>query len=167
LQEVTKTIESLENVKCSYVLAYSNGDIKEMCCFFEGSSNEKELQESTTKILPSHMIPAKFVRIEKWPLTGSDKIDRNKLLEMIYDKKKTVSAFNVMELTDIWKNVLDTDEINENSNFFQLGGQSFQVLSVIQEYANSFGLSIELIDFFKNPTLAEQIIFFNERKKAC
>jgi acyl-coenzyme A synthetase/AMP-(fatty) acid ligase/acyl carrier protein len=167
LQEVTKTIESLENIKYAYVLAYSNGDMKEMCCFFEGSQNEKELQESAIKVLPAHMVPAKFVRVEEWPLTGSDKIDRNKLLEMICDKKKTVSAFNVTELTDIWKNVLDTDEINENSNFFQLGGQSFQVLSVIQEYANSFGLSIELVDFFKNPTLAEQMIFFNERKKAC
>ncbi|GHT91035.1 hypothetical protein FACS1894122_02670 [Alphaproteobacteria bacterium] len=160
LQEVKKNIESLKEIECAYVLAHSNGDTKEMYCFFEGKLSEKELEESVSKILPHHMVPSRFIRVDKWPLNSSDKIDRNKLIETLTIKQNIASVISRASVVELWKNILDVDAIDDNSNFFELGGQSFQALQIIQEYINNFGLSMELVDFFKNPTLMEQVTFF-------
>lgn len=164
LQEVTRSIESLESVRCAYVLTYSSGDTQEICCFFEGEQNETELQKIAANVLPSHMMPSMFVRVEKWPLNGSDKIDRNALSEMISIAKTNTSSFDVFQLMKLWKEILATNSIDEKSNFFQLGGQSFQALQIIQRYINDFALSMELVDFFKNPTPEEQMIFFSKKQ---
>jgi acyl carrier protein len=165
LQEIKKTIESLEKIECVYILPYSSGDTNEMCCFFDGKLEEKELRESVAGILPHHMIPSKFIHIEKWPLNGSDKIDRNKLSEMISISPTEVVHFDITQLVRLWKEVLNVDSLDENSNFFQLGGQSFQALQIIQEYVKSFGLPMELIDFFKNPTPIEQVAFLRKNNQ--
>jgi acyl-coenzyme A synthetase/AMP-(fatty) acid ligase len=163
IQEVTKSIESLKNVRCAYVLTYPSGDTQEICCFFEGEQNEAELQKIVTNVLPSHMIPSIFVRVEKWPLNSSDKIDRNELAKMIPIANANTSSVDIFQLMELWKEILATkNSIDEKSNFFQLGGQSFQALQIIQRYINDFALSMELVDFFKNPTPEEQIIFFSK-----
>jgi fengycin family lipopeptide synthetase D/tyrocidine synthetase-3 len=163
LQEIKKTVESLAEVRCAYVLAYLNGDTKEMCCFFEGELKEKELQMKIANVLPFHMIPSMFIHVEEWPLNSSGKIDRNKLLEMIPFTKSNAAFSDLAKLIGLWKESLRTDSVDEFSNFFQLGGQSFQALQIMQRYINDFGLSMELIDFFKNPTPAEQIVFFSKK----
>jgi acyl carrier protein len=83
---------------------------------------------------------------------------------MISISPTEIVYFDITQLIKLWKEILNVDSLDENSNFFQLGGQSFQALQIIQEYVNNFGLPMELIDFFKNPTLIEQSAFLSKKQ---
>ncbi|MFE4716781.1 condensation domain-containing protein, partial [Streptomyces sp. NPDC056728] len=54
-------------------------------------------------------------------------------------------------LADIWKEILGVGEVGPDDDFFSLGGDSLLALKVIGA-AQEQGLSLSLLDLFKNPT---------------
>ncbi|MEV7096295.1 condensation domain-containing protein [Amycolatopsis sp. NPDC051045] len=54
-------------------------------------------------------------------------------------------------LTRIWERVLQVEKVGPDDDFFSLGGDSLLALKVIGE-AEPAGLSLSLIDLFRNPT---------------
>ena len=66
--------------------------VESACCLFDrekgrlrlyymGSADEKELRSYMRSELPRHMIPAKFLRMDRLPLLPNGKIDRKALME--------------------------------------------------------------------------------------
>ena len=59
-------------------------------------------------------------------------------------------------LHTIWQKVLNRQDIDENTSFFELGGTSLAALSLLSNYNNQ-GWNISLAQFYENPTLAAQL----------
>jgi len=57
-------------------------------------------------------------------------------------------------LVEIWKTVLNTDEIDIHDDFFELGGDSILSIRTISR-ANQAGLAITPHQFFESPTIAD------------
>jgi acyl carrier protein len=57
---------------------------------------------------------------------------------------------------DIWTGVLGIAEIDPNSNFFEMGGNSLQCLKVLNRIRATFEIPIPLAAIFEAPTIAEQ-----------
>ena len=66
-------------------IAYANeNNLTEIVLFVESKEIEEDaLISFLRKKMPSYMIPARIVPIEKFPLNNSDKIDRNKLKSLL------------------------------------------------------------------------------------
>jgi amino acid adenylation domain-containing protein len=111
--------------------------------------------------LPSHMVPAKLVMLERLPLTPNGKVDRQVLpdpgrcrpaLESPYVSPRTDIE---KALVDIWSEVLSVDSIGIHDNFFDLGGHSLAATRVVSRVISQFQLEIALQSLFQSPTVAE------------
>ncbi|MGW1738265.1 phosphopantetheine-binding protein [Nocardia sp. NPDC001965] len=58
-------------------------------------------------------------------------------------------------LTRVWCAILDIAAVGPDDNFFDLGGTSFQLLMVKDRLDAELGIGIELLSFFRYPTVTE------------
>lgn len=120
----------------------------------------RELYAHVSQLLPSYMVPSEYIIIENMPLTGSGKIDYQKLREMSHSHS-IFSAFNGAE-TDVEKAIailwseflpMAPHQIDTEISFFQLGGDSHH-LSLMTAKANElFKMAIDPQVFILDPTI--------------
>ncbi|WP_197531390.1 non-ribosomal peptide synthetase [Posidoniimonas corsicana] len=58
-------------------------------------------------------------------------------------------------LAEVWRSLLDVDVVSRTDSFLALGGQSLQILQLLQEVAGRTGKTVAVQELFEHPTLAE------------
>ncbi len=108
--------------------------------------------------LPDYMIPSRFFRIGKMPLTSNGKIDTKALLAIEGAGLKHDTGFAGPEtdqeaiLAGIWKAVLGREEIGVLDNFFALGGDSIKAIQILSRLSRQH-LKLEVGHIFETPTI--------------
>ncbi len=122
------------------------------------SIKPEEIISSVTKIilskLPSYMLPNDFMIVPKIELTFNGKKDRGQLPEFISFKNKINSSTDshsvtTLKIIRIFKEILNVDEkehLNLEENFFALGGNSLQLIGLIENIDQEFGVLFNLIE---------------------
>jgi amino acid adenylation domain-containing protein len=106
------------------------------CIVSDKTLDISRLREHLSQELPGYMIPTRFVQLDKMPLTPSNKIDRKALQELkeldVHLESTYVEPQNDVEKTiaGIWKEVLHLDKVGINDNFFEVGGNSLNLIEV-------------------------------------
>jgi acyl carrier protein len=59
---------------------------------------------------------------------------------------------NPDDIIEIFRRVLNTTEVDANSDFFELGGDSLLATRVLSAIAREFGLELMYDDFVDDPT---------------
>ncbi|MEQ1930680.1 MAG: non-ribosomal peptide synthetase, partial [Parvularculaceae bacterium] len=103
-----------------------------------------DLRRMLRASLPSYMLPQMFIEIDRVPLTGSGKIDRNALpspagggekrRRNIAPRTETESA-----IAAIWRDILRVADVSVTDNFFELGGQSLQAAQMAARFKERTG----------------------------
>lgn len=125
----------------------------------EPAPTAAELREFAAQHLPEFMVPARFVMMDKLPLTPSGKLDRRSL------PTSEVTAADDVEyappqgadeeaIAAAWADILRIKQVGRNSNFFNLGGHSLLAARVISKLRNTLGVELPLRSIFDRPTLA-------------
>jgi len=131
------------------------------------------LREHAMKILPDYMIPAYFTRLVEMPLTPNRKLDRKKLLEL-NDKTEIESDYvaprNEIEkkLVDIWQAELGLEKVGIRDNYFNIGGDSINSISLLSIINAAFNRALKVVDLYTHntvETLAIKIDETGEEKK--
>lgn len=112
------------------------------------------------KSLPRYMIPSQVEILDKIPTLLNGKIDYKNLPEIL-QKKEMVShqliekpTCNIeMKLLNIWKELLDTQDLSVNDNFFEVGGNSLLGIRLISKIKQVLKCSIPLKFLFLYPTI--------------
>ena len=63
------------------------------------------------------------------------------------------------EIAELWESVLGLDAIQENENFFNLGGDSLLAVHLTSRLRDHFGVNVSVKNFIENPTIKEQLTF--------
>jgi acyl-coenzyme A synthetase/AMP-(fatty) acid ligase len=127
-----------------------------------------DLRNSLEKELPQYMVPAVFVRLEKFPLTQNGKVDRAALpppdsQNTLRDQGFTAPRSPVEErLAAMLSTLLGLPEVSVHDNFFMLGGHSLLGTQLISQIRNAFSVELALRTLFESPTI-EQLAFEIER----
>ncbi len=116
------------------------------------------LRNHLSVLLPAVMVPSAFVLLDALPFSSNGKIDRKELPEpdmAEQSDKAYVAPRNPAEetLVEIWKEVLDIDQIGINDNFFELGGHSLLAVQVLSRIRKSFGIEVPLRQLFEASTI--------------
>jgi acyl carrier protein len=118
-----------------------------------------ELQDFLQKKLPRHMVPSTFVVLDKLPLTANGKVDR-KALSQQHSLRTQPKQARVEPQTDLerkvvalWQEVLGTQHIGLNDNFFDLGANSLHIVQMHNKLRVIFKREVPLVEMFKNPTV--------------
>ena len=113
--------------------------------------------------LPSFMIPAGVIPIEKIPVTNSGKVDKEALRVILSNAKNSKKSTSISlpqgkfenEVAEIWKQLLGTDLISRDDNFFELGGNSLLAIELSNRLEKDHEHFISARELFVNPTLSD------------
>lgn len=112
---------------------------------FSEKINVEAIEKHMAARLPKYMIPDQIEIIDKIPLTVNGKIDRKALnsicAERMKVKKEVIKTerFTSIEkqIADIWKEVLNIENINKKDNFYYAGGDSLLITQVVSKMRES------------------------------
>jgi amino acid adenylation domain-containing protein len=119
-----------------------------------------DLAEHLRELLPDYMVPAAFVVVPAFPLTGSGKIDHLALPEPEWGSipgQTTVAPRTPVEsqLSEIVAELLDLPAPpGVTDNFFALGGHSLTATRLMSRIATVYGVELPLRTLFGDPTVA-------------
>jgi len=125
----------------------------------ELAPTDNELRSFLKHDLPDYMMPNIFMILESLPLNANGKIDRDEMPKPDISCRNIKSDFvkprTVTEemLANIWKDVLNLQQLSIQDNFFELGGHSLLAIQVISRIRQAFSVELLLHDLFKFPTV--------------
>ncbi|NIM16726.1 MAG: amino acid adenylation domain-containing protein [Candidatus Aminicenantes bacterium] len=135
------------------------GGQKYLCAYYISKSelDAPGLQLYLSGQLPDYMIPSYFVRLEKVPLNPAGKIDRKKLPAPEFrgseDDYVVPESDKEKIIANIWKQVLGIDKVGILDNFFQIGGNSLEIIQVNSQLQEVFNVDIPVVTMFRYPTI--------------
>jgi tyrocidine synthetase-3 len=102
--------------------------------------------------IPPYMIPGLWKRHLKFDLTTSGKTDRKLIKPITFEKiekKPQVEAFSLESaIIEEWKKVLPDGNFTCDDDFFNIGGDSFSLISVFTNLGDKYHLTLqELFDY--------------------
>jgi epothilone synthetase B len=142
-----------------------------------GSSREAtlsaELRSFVQKKLPEYMVPSCFVLLDTLPLTANGKVDRGALPEpesLPRDREPSfVSPTSDVEraIAAIWKDILQLNQISIHDNFFDVGGDSVQLIRVHTRLSEMLSSDIPIIRLFEHPTIYSLAADITDQRSKC
>ncbi len=129
----------------------------------DGAVSHRDITGHVRGLLPSSMIPSRFVAVAALPRTGTGKIDGRALAELELPGSPepdggppaASTADPVALLTAIWTRVLGHDEFEPDDDFFDVGGDSLLATWVVAELGQALGRPVELSVFLDHSTVEE------------
>jgi amino acid adenylation domain-containing protein len=118
-----------------------------------------ELRNSLASHLPEYMVPSKFIKIARLPLTTHGKVDRAALPAPTAENVLADPRFEPPQsevehwLAALLMNLLGVDRIGRDDNFFRLGGHSLMGAQLIAKIQERFGVELSLRSLFDHPSV--------------
>lgn len=118
------------------------------------------LHEFLRARLPAPMLPEVFVPLDALPLTANGKVDRAALPAPPSGRPELAASAvpprDPLEgaVTELWREILDLDEVGVHDDFFLLGGHSLLATQLVSRVRDGFGVEVDLNEFFAEPTVA-------------
>ncbi|TCO45309.1 non-ribosomal peptide synthetase [Actinocrispum wychmicini] len=108
--------------------------------------------------LPGHMVPSRFVVLDRMPLNRSGKVDHGALPEPRVTRADDSFVAPRTEterlLASIWAEVLGLERVGATDDFFEVGGDSLRSVQVVGK-ARQAGLTLTARRLFEHPTITE------------
>ncbi|WP_133062839.1 non-ribosomal peptide synthetase, partial [Flavobacterium oreochromis] len=150
-EDITQVVVEVKEINSEKVLVayYTTREDKEI--------DKTLLREYLQSKLPEYMVPSYFVELETIPLTPNGKIDRKGLPSVSGEdliRREYIAPRNETEkqLVTIWQEVLGVENIGITDSFFELGGNSLKIISVINKIEEKWSVEVKIKDFFKFST---------------
>lgn len=163
LDEILGVLRSHATVKDAAVMVVGDADQRRLVAFVVGHQEQmapvsSELRAFLQERLPSAAVPAKLLVVDALPLLPSGKVDQIALKSLAdAPTRHEVASIAISanpDVAEIWRTVLQEDDIDAADDFFDLGGNSLLAMQVIVRVRRRFGIDIPIRALFDNPTLA-------------
>ncbi|WP_272040588.1 non-ribosomal peptide synthetase, partial [Paenibacillus sp. JJ-100] len=163
LGEIEAQLQKVKGIRKTTVLAREHGTgEKQLCAYYEADCelSTVELKSILSRELPSYMIPAYLIQLERLPLTTNGKVDRRSLPapeDSLQPDEELVLPRTPLEvrLAGIWQSVLGMERIGIHDNFFDLGGHSLRATTLVSKVHQELGVELPLRDVFRYSTLED------------
>ena len=144
----------------------NHGDDQYLCAYFVPNESvpgddfsSLELRKYLLQQLPDHMIPNYFIPLAQIPLTPNGKVDRKALpswqLFQLESGIPYIAPTTQLEKTVsvIWKELLNVDRVGVQDNFFDLGGNSLNIVIMGHKLKEQLNIDIPVVTLFTYPTI--------------
>ena len=152
LGEIERAMLSCEGVRQAVALIRPINGMDNLCAYYSADSSVSEelLRDFISRRLTAYMVPAAIMRLDAMPQTPNGKTDIRALPQPELNSADTYTAPSTREesiFCDIFAHILKLDKVSVDSSFFDLGGTSLTVTSVLVE-ANDAGFEVSYGDIF-------------------
>jgi amino acid adenylation domain-containing protein/non-ribosomal peptide synthase protein (TIGR01720 family) len=170
-------LEEIESVMMNHTLVKEAVAIKtkisknnDMLCAYatqkwENSMEKKtflsDLRDYLSEKLPDYMVPSNIMMLEQIPRNTNGKVDYERLAYLaVKEKIDFTQPGNEMErkLLELWSEILGIEQvkISVTKPFFELGGNSLNIMTLISRIHREFDIRITLAEVFNNSTIRQQ-----------
>ncbi len=129
----------------------------------------REIRTLLAARLPGYMVPSWFVALPALPRLPNGKLDRRALPDPEADPHAFPGARQLASgtahvaprtaveemLAALWAEVLGTEKVGVEDDFFALGGHSLLVIQLLARVRETFGVELPVRTLFEGPTIAE------------
>ncbi|MBN2628713.1 MAG: amino acid adenylation domain-containing protein [Spirochaetales bacterium] len=153
LEEIDRRLFSLKGVENGVTLAIQDSrGHRKLHSFIQCGSplDPMDIKDTLKQTLPPYMIPSKIIQLKSFPLTHSGKIDRKKLAVAIPDSTsspfvKPQPSMNDTEkkVARLWEQYLGVKNLGVKDDFFELGGDSIQLVETNTLLARDYNIAPE------------------------
>jgi amino acid adenylation domain-containing protein len=165
LGEVEAVLNDHDTVKAAVVLVRedSPGDPRLVAYVVTNEPSAEVINKLRSYVkakLPDYMVPAAFVQLDEFPLTGSGKVDRQALPAPDQSRpmleEQFVAPRNQLEesIAQMWREILALERIGIHDDFFDVGGNSLHAMQIMAKVTNMFDVYLPLYSLFDTPTIA-------------
>ncbi|MFI6579540.1 AMP-binding protein [Embleya sp. NPDC050493] len=163
--EVEQALLAAEGVRAAAVAAPEDPrGVRRLVAYVvaSGGLDTHALRRELARVLPDHMVPQLFVRLDALPLNSGDKIDRNALPMPDWapatgpgpaagEHRTAVEE----TLVRVWEEILGREHLGVHDDFFLLGGESLSAGRAVRLIAERLGVPLKVRALMLNPTPAE------------
>jgi amino acid adenylation domain-containing protein/thioester reductase-like protein len=128
--------------------------------------SQTEWHEHLSRTLPSYMVPSAVLQVTSIPVSTAGKVDRAALLRAASERGPRAAEVNggvnrrtpphddkERHIAQAWAECLGCPFVAREDNFFDLGGSSLRVISVVNQLRRRFRCAIN--DLYEHPQLAD------------
>ena len=163
LGELESTLLDHELIVQAVVISKQNttGE-QELYCYYvsSGSLEHDEVLSYLGSKLPEYMLPHYLKALDSLPLTSNGKVAKDRLpsiTERVLGTSLVLPETALeLELSEIWKSLLNLSEIGITMNFFEIGGHSLKAVRLLGHYRKDLGVTLSLKDLFLHTTIQSQ-----------
>ncbi|PHM61688.1 non-ribosomal peptide synthetase [Xenorhabdus ishibashii] len=172
--EIESAIQSTELVDQVCVQACSaHGNGQKLVAWFVSAKGKNttraEIAGCLKQILPAHMIPDTWVRLDAMPVSPNGKTDRLRLT--VPEENRDNNELEVLPsgtltklIADIWQQELGLNRLSVNDNFFQCGGHSLLAIVCLARINQKLGLTLPGTAIAHYQTIDELASFITENR---
>ena len=151
-----------------------NNDTKVLTAYYIAPQNirKDEIMLFLGKKLNRYMIPLRYLRVSEIPKTEIGKTDAkllNKYIVETVDDEVVIADDKIaLQLTEVFIKIIGSDSIGNNSDFFEIGGNSIGCIVLLESIEEMFNVKLDIEDIRLNPTpllLANIIVHDNNIKR--
>ncbi len=171
LGEIENVIKKIETVKDVAVIARedSKGD-KAIYAYLVSDDliDKQKIVRTIRKELPDYMVPNYIGQIEQIPLTSNGKVSVGNLPELnVGTTTNYIAPTTETEamICNIFEEILSTDQVGINDDFFSLGGHSLSAVLLINRIEIAVNARVKIKDIFLNPIVRELASFIDRGVK--
>jgi thioesterase domain-containing protein len=122
--------------------------------------------------LPEYMVPSLLIELEKLPITTNGKIDKKALpdpdsSDIAVNEYVAPRTVTEQKLADIWKELLDMEQVGVHDNFFESGGNSLLAIHLISVIRKGLTADLAISDIFDYPTIGSLAAVLDQRALAA
>ncbi|SEG84485.1 amino acid adenylation domain-containing protein [Actinacidiphila yanglinensis] len=109
--------------------------------------------------LPAHLVPSAVVVLDRLPLTANGKVDDAALPVPAArggaGTGRRLEGETQLRIAEVWREVLGTEEVFADDEFFALGGHSLLAFTMLAAVSADFGVDVPIGHLVASPTLAD------------
>jgi natural product biosynthesis luciferase-like monooxygenase protein/amino acid adenylation domain-containing protein len=149
--EVRHALTQLAGVRDAAVLVHD----EELVAYIVADEDPSSLTGQLAARLPSYLVPRRWVRMDRLPVTTNGKLDRSRLPQPARSVANAVSPTTPTQkaLHALWCDELDLSDIDIDKSFFELGGHSLTVTRLLNRVRTQLGADYSMTEFFLDPTI--------------
>jgi amino acid adenylation domain-containing protein len=179
LLEIEKALERHPEVREAVVVVRGKLDdqaSQQLVAFFVPRTTRvaqaMELRRFLSSRVPDYMVPAQFVALDRLPLSPNGKVDRKALPELptaVESAPASANAHASLEeiISGIWCRVLNLPQVNLSDSFFEIGGNSLNLISVHAQLQSALRREFPVTDLFAYPTVGALVQHLSSKSAAA
>ncbi|EPG6889368.1 amino acid adenylation domain-containing protein, partial [Acinetobacter baumannii] len=172
LGEIENVLKQIDGITDAVVLVKTTADNdQKLVAYVTGQELDIAGLKKTLQIhLPAYMVPSAFIRLDEFPMTANNKLDRKAFPEPIFEQSNDYVAPRdpiEIELCTTFEQILSVKRVGIHDDFFELGGHSLLAVKLVNHLKKAFGteLSVALLAQYSTVERLGEIIRENKEIK--
>lgn len=132
---------------------------------------KESIRPALLNAMPDYMVPKILLPIHHIPLNENGKVNRKELREILSKQinhqcsREEIISENEKIIVNIFEEVLGRNDIKVDDNFFEVGGDSLNVISIVTRIKEKWRCEFPVQVFWAQPTIREISHYIERQEK--